>query len=107
MSNTLQHELESLRREIRRHDELYYQQAKPEISDQQYDALLRKLADLEQAHPELITPDSPTQRVGGKPLQSFASVRHAIAMISIDNTYHENPAVNTGFSWYVICLPRI
>ncbi len=89
MSNTLQHEVETLRREIRRHDELYYQQAKPEISDQQYDALLRKLTDLESAHPELVTPDSPTQRVGGKPLQSFASVRHAMAMISIDNTYSE------------------
>ena len=89
MSNTLQHEVETLRREIRRHDELYYQQAKPEISDQQYDALLRTLTDLESAHPELVTPDSPTQRVGGKPLQSFASVRHAMAMISIDNTYSE------------------
>ena len=85
----MKHEIETLRREIRRHDELYYQQAKPEISDQQYDALLRQLSDLEQAHPELITPDSPTQRVGGKPLKSFASVRHAIAMISIDNTYSE------------------
>jgi len=89
MSNTLQHEVDTLRREIRRHDELYYQQAKPEISDQQYDALLRTLTDLESAHPELVTPDSPTQRVGGKPLQSFASVRHAMAMISIDNTYSE------------------
>ena len=92
MSNTLQHDLETLRREIRRHDELYYQQAKPEISDQQYDALLRKLADLEQTHPELITPDSPTQRVGGPGapgLKSFKTVRHAIAMISIDNTYSE------------------
>ena len=89
MSNTLQNNIETLRAEIRRHDELYYQRAKPEISDQEYDALLRKLSDLEQAHPELVTPDSPTQRVGGKPLESFASVRHAIAMISIDNTYSE------------------
>ena len=66
--------MEMLRDEIRRHDELYYQHAKPEISDQAYDALMRKLQDMEQSHPELITPDSPTQRVGGSPLRAFATV---------------------------------
>src|ERR1051325_5877049 len=82
-------ELEKLRDEIRHHDDLYYQKAKPEISDQAYDALLKKLIDLEAAHPELVTPDSPSQRVGGKPIEGFKSVRHAMRMMSIDNTYAE------------------
>ena len=83
-------DLETLRREIRRHDELYYQHAQPEISDQQYDALMGQLLETEASHPEFITPDSPSQRVGGKPIKSFASVRHAVRMMSIDNTYEES-----------------
>ena len=82
-------DLETLRHEIRRHDELYYLQAQPEISDQEYDALLRQLLELEAAHPEWVTPDSPSQRVGGKPIAGFAAVRHAMRMMSIDNTYEE------------------
>ncbi len=78
-----------LRRQIQHHDRLYYQLATPEISDQQYDALLRELIGLEKQHPELVTMDSPTQRVGGAPLEGFASVVHTIPMISIDNTYSE------------------
>ena len=75
--------------EIERHNQLYYQHAKPEISDQQFDALLRELQDIERAHPELITPDSPTQRVGGAPLEGFAQVTHRVPMMSLDNTYSE------------------
>lgn len=75
--------------EIRRHDRLYYQEAAPEISDQEYDRLYRELADLEAADPDLITPDSPTRRVGGAPLKEFANVRHAVPMMSLDNTYSE------------------
>lgn len=82
-------EIERLRDEIRRHDELYYQQARPEISDQEYDALMRRLLELEEAHPDLVTPDSPSQRVGGKPIESFGTVKHAVRMMSIDNTYAE------------------
>ncbi len=82
-------ELEKLRNEIRRHDELYYQKAKPEISDQEYDALLRSLLQLEEQYPQWVTPDSPSQRVGGKPIEGFATVRHAQRMMSIDNTYDE------------------
>jgi DNA ligase (NAD+) len=82
-------QLEQLRNEIRRHDDLYYQKAAPEISDQQYDALLRQLLDAEALHPDWVTPDSPSQRVGGHPLSAFASVRHAVRMMSIDNTYDE------------------
>lgn len=76
-----------LRAELRRHDHLYYVLYTPEISDERYDALLRELRTLETAHPELITPDSPTQRVGERPLEGFAHVRHAVPMLSIDNTY--------------------
>jgi len=79
--------VEALRREIRRHDQLYFVQNAPEISDQQYDALVTELRELEARHPELITPDSPTQRVGERPLEGFAHVRHAVPMLSIDNTY--------------------
>ena len=89
MSKSLPEQVEALREEIRRHDDLYYQHAKPEVSDQDYDALLRQLVDLETAHPELATADSPSHRVGGKPIEGFATVRHAVRMMSIDNTYSE------------------
>ncbi|MCK4341245.1 MAG: NAD-dependent DNA ligase LigA [Phycisphaerae bacterium] len=79
--------IEALRREIRRHDVLYFVHSEPEISDERYDALVRELRELEAAHPHLITPDSPTQRVGERPLEGFAHVRHALPMLSIDNTY--------------------
>lgn len=82
-------QVEKLREQIRHHDDLYYLQAKPEISDQAYDELLRKLLELEALHPDLVTPDSPSQRVGGKPIDSFQSVRHAQRMMSVDNTYDE------------------
>ncbi|TLD69480.1 NAD-dependent DNA ligase LigA [Phragmitibacter flavus] len=78
-----------LRREIEHHNQLYYQQAQPEITDQQYDTLLRELQDLELAHPDLLTPDSPTQRVGGAPLQGFTQITHPVRMMSLDNTYSE------------------
>jgi DNA ligase (NAD+) len=79
--------IEDLRRELRRHDWLYYVQAQPEISDRQYDRMLAELRELEDRHPELITPDSPTQRVGGEPIEGFRTVEHALPMLSIDNTY--------------------
>ena len=78
---------EWLRKEIERHNALYYDQARPEISDQQFDALFRELRDLEQMHPEIATEDSPTQRVGGKPSQGFAQVRHPMPMLSLDNLF--------------------
>ncbi len=80
-------EIEHLRREIERHNQHYYVEAAPVISDVAYDALMRRLEELERAHPELLTPDSPTQRVGGEPLVGFATVAHAVPMLSIDNTY--------------------
>ncbi|MEZ0386700.1 MAG: NAD-dependent DNA ligase LigA, partial [Verrucomicrobium sp.] len=80
---------ESLRAEINHHNLLYYQQATPEITDAAFDALLRELQDLEKAHPELVTPDSPTQRVGGAPLDGFTQIAHPVPMMSLDNTYSE------------------
>jgi DNA ligase (NAD+) len=77
-----------LRREIRRADFHYYTLNQPEMSDQQYDALFAELKALEAQHPEVVTPDSPTQRVAGQPLGEFATVRHAIPMLSVDNTYN-------------------
>ncbi len=79
--------IDGLRREIRKHDYLYYIQNQPGISDQKYDELFAELKALETEHPEVITPDSPTQRVAGRPLGEFATVRHAIPMLSVDNTY--------------------
>lgn len=76
-----------LRRQIAHHDRLYYEQAKPEISDREYDALYRELVDLERLHPELLAADSPTQKVGGRPQGAFAQVQHLVPMQSLDNTY--------------------
>src|SRR5512136_3012643 len=82
-------EIEELRRELRRHERLYYVLDRPEISDAEYDGLMRRLQDLEAQHPELATPDSPTQRVGGKPREGFVKVRHSVQMLSLDNALNE------------------
>jgi DNA ligase (NAD+) len=81
--------VDELRQEIRRHEELYYVQAAPEISDADFDRLMNELKALEAAHPELQTPDSPTQRVGGRPAEGFAQVEHLQPMLSLDNAYNE------------------
>lgn len=81
-------QIERLREEIRHHDRLYYVENKPEISDQQYDALLKKLEKLEKENPRFITPESPTQRVAGEPVGGFAVVEHKARMLSMDNTYN-------------------
>jgi DNA ligase (NAD+) len=82
--------VQQLRDEIRRHEELYYVAASPEISDADFDALMNELKALETAHPELLTPDSPTQRVGGRPAEGFATVEHLQPMLSLDNAYNED-----------------
>src|SRR5579872_1660206 len=84
---SFQARIEQLRREIEEHNRLYYDEAAPKISDADYDALFRELRDLETAHPDLITPDSPTQRVGGKATAGFKQVRHAVPMLSLDNLF--------------------
>jgi DNA ligase (NAD+) len=86
---SVQHEIEKLREEIRRHDRLYFVENKPKISDYDYDRLFEKLKRLEAEHPEFVTLDSPTQRVSERPLDGFAHVSHAAPMLSIDNTYNE------------------
>src|SRR5262252_3585510 len=86
--------IESLREKIRHHEYLYYVLDQPSISDQEFDQLMRQLKDLEAEHPDLITPDSPTQRVGGKPREGFVKVRHSAAMLSLDNTYNEDELRN-------------
>jgi DNA ligase (NAD+) len=88
MSATIRKRIETLRREIQRHNKLYYQDAAPAISDAEFDALLRELSELEAKHPQYRRPDSPTQRVGDAPDQAFPSVRHAVPMLSLDNTYN-------------------
>jgi DNA ligase (NAD+) len=87
MSASAKKRIVELRRLIEHHNDLYYQKAAPEISDAEFDALLRELRDLEESHPELITPDSPTQRVGGAPTAAFPTVTHDVPMLSLDNTY--------------------
>ncbi len=77
--------IDELRELLRHHDFLYYVENRPEISDAEYDRLVRELRTLEEAHPDLITPDSPTQRVAGRPVDVFASVEHKVAMLSLDN----------------------
>lgn len=81
--------VEELRNEIRRHEELYYVQAAPELSDAEFDALMNELKSFEAAHPDLLTPDSPTQRVGGRPAEGFATVEHLVPMLSLDNAYND------------------
>ena len=80
---------EELRVELRRHEHLYYVMDAPVISDREFDALMNELKRLETEHPELLTPDSPTQRVGGKPAEGFKKVRHSRPMLSLDNAYTE------------------
>ncbi len=82
--------IEELRKSIRHHEHLYYVEASPEISDREFDRLMHELEELERHHPELVTPDSPTQRVGGRPLEGFETVEHSIPMMSISNTYSED-----------------
>lgn len=89
MDPALTREVERLREELRRHEHLYYVLDSPEISDAEYDALMRRLVEIERAHPELQSPDSPTQRVGGAPREGFVKVRHSAPMLSLDNALNE------------------
>ena len=81
--------IESLREKLRHHEYLYYVLDRPEISDAEFDKLMQQLKDLEAEHPDLVTADSPTQRVGGKPREGFVKVAHSSPMLSLDNTYSE------------------
>ena len=87
MSSDASAEIARLREEIRDHDRKYYVEAAPEISDRDYDRLIERLGKLEAEHPKLVTPDSPTQRIGDRPVEGLVQVEHRVPMLSIDNTY--------------------
>src|SRR5919205_1732267 len=81
--------VEDLRRQLEHHEYLYYVLDQPEISDAEFDRMMRELRDIEEAHPELRSPDSPTQRVGGQPREGFIKVPHSSPMLSLDNALNE------------------
>jgi DNA ligase (NAD+) len=89
-SKDVEKKIEALREKIRHHEYLYYVRDQPELSDAEFDKLMRQLKDTEAEHPEMLTADSPTQRVGGKPRELFVKVRHSSPMLSLDNTYNED-----------------
>lgn len=89
MAQSVEKRIEQLRTELNRHNYLYYVEARPQISDREFDRLMQELIDLEKAHPEFASPNSPSQRVGGEALTELKPVRHAVPMMSIDNTYSE------------------
>lgn len=89
MTEKIQQQIEQLRKEIRHHNQLYYVEARPEITDLEFDKLLKQLEKLEQEHPQYDSPDSPTHQVGGDPIDGFESVPHREPMLSIDNVYDE------------------
>jgi len=96
-------QIEFLRDEIRRHNYSYYVEADPQISDHQFDQLLKELEQIESEHPDLVTEDSPTQRVGGEPIKGFETVDHAVPMMSIDNTYNRDEL----FAWHERTIKRL
>jgi DNA ligase (NAD+) len=87
VAKAIEKEIEKLRNDIRYHEHRYYVLDNPEISDFEFDKLMRRLQELEAQNPELVTPDSPTQRVGGQPAEEFPKVQHSVPMLSLDNTY--------------------
>ncbi len=82
-------EIEQLRVELERHNRLYYVEAAPEVSDVEFDKMMKRLESLEEQHPEFTSPDSPTQKVGGEPIEGFETVAHRLPMLSIDNVFEE------------------
>src|SRR5689334_4459594 len=93
-SSSVEKKIETLREQLRHHEYRYYVLDDPEISDAEFDRLMNELKKLEAGHPELITPDSPTQRVGGKPREGFVKVQHSSPMLSLDNAYAEDELRN-------------
>ena len=87
VSDKIRRRVESIRNEIHYHDYKYYVENNPEISDYQYDELMKKLKELEERYPSLKAPTSPTQRVGGGPVEGFSTVEHRVPMLSLENTY--------------------
>src|SRR4051812_7781717 len=90
VKQSIEEEIQALREEIERHENLYYVLDNPEISDAEYDKLMRHLQELEEQHPQYLTPDSPTQRVGGKAREGLQKVQHSSPMLSLDNALNED-----------------
>ena len=90
MTSQTEKRISELRDQIRHHETLYYERDAPELTDAEFDVLMRELRALEAAHPELVTPDSPTQRVGGQPVEGFDTVAHMAPMLSLDNAYSDD-----------------
>ncbi|MHC4591680.1 MAG: NAD-dependent DNA ligase LigA [Planctomycetota bacterium] len=116
-ADSVENRVEQLRQAIRRHNFLYYVKNAPEISDREFDALMEELQRLEREHPGLIAPDSPTQKVGGEPLEEFVTAEHLSPMLSIDNTYNEEEVrefdrrvgrlLPEGAEWSCVVEPKI
>ncbi len=100
MKHSLAERAEDLRKQLEHHEYRYYVLDDPEISDAEYDALMRELREVEDAHPELRTPDSITQRVGGKPREGFVKVPHSSPMLSLDNALNEEELRETSMHAY-------
>jgi DNA ligase (NAD+) len=107
---------DELRRQIARHDHLYYVEDRPEVPDAEYDALVRELRELEAAHPDLVTPGSPTQRVAGQVAEGFAAVEHVVPMLSLDNAASREDLVEfearlrravPGVTFAYVCEPKV
>jgi DNA ligase (NAD+) len=96
LPNEIQAEAAELRQRLEYHNQLYYQEARPEISDLEYDQLLKRLVELEAKYPALRSPDSPTQKVGGAPIDAFRTITHRVPMLSIDNVYNEAELAEFG-----------
>ena len=94
--NETEKKIKELRNTIEYHNKKYYIDNEPEISDFEFDRMLAQLTELENQYPQLITPDSPTQRVGGAPLTEFKTIKHKIPLKSLENTYSEKDIIN----WY-------
>ena len=93
MAEDIKKKIAKLREQINFHAHRYYDLDDPLIADSEYDRLFRELLELEERHPELVTPDSPSQRVGGRPLDAFSTVRHSQPMLSLDNAFSETDLV--------------
>lgn len=104
---SIEQQLTELRTTLRHHEYLYHVMDTPEIPDADYDKLLRELRELEALHPELITPDSPTQRVGAAPLAAFGQIRHEIPMLSLDNVFDEESFIAFRSEEHASCRERV
>ena len=106
MKEEIKSRIEELRNKIHYHNYRYYVLNDPEISDAEYDQLMRELEALESKYPEFITPDSPTQRIGAEPLEEFGTVTHTIPMLSLSNAFNEQEVLEFDKGYCFVCCYR-